>query len=174
MRAPRNRIGDGLERARQRRRELRGGLGLALVAWYLLASSCALYDVIDAIGRLAPFAATSLDASSGAAGSRCAHHACGCASSEACRQHCCCADEPAPRRPDAPRPSGTERLLCALACHGGSNGGVALVPALDPAVVAASDLVFPPRVHAAIERLAPAPVVALDADALDKVPIATA
>ena len=149
-----------------------------MVAWYLLVSSCALYDVVDAIGRLAPTApapqAASAGAGAGAAGFRCAHHECGCASRESCREHCCCADESTPRRPDAPRPSGAVHFLSALACHGGSNGGVALVPMLDPAVVATFTLVIPPRVHAEVEVSAPPPVVPIDGDALDKVPIATA
>jgi hypothetical protein len=145
-----------------------------VVAWYLLVSSCALYDAIDGLEQLLPSATASPASTASAASFRCANHECGCASREACRQRCCCEDDSSPRRPDAPRRSGAVHLLAALACHGGSHGGAALVPSLDPAVVAPFTLVIPPRVHAAVEVLASTLVAPLDGDALDKVPIATA
>jgi hypothetical protein len=152
---------------------LRGGFGLVVVAWYLLASSCALFDVIDGIERLVP-SSTSQRAVNAAEGFRCAHHDCGCANSEACRRRCCCEDEATPRRPDAARSSATIHFLSALACHGGSNGGVTVVPMLDPAVVASFSLVIPPRLPATVVVHAASHAPALDGNALDKVPIATA
>jgi hypothetical protein len=161
-----------LQRARPRRRlDSRDRVGLVLVAWYLLVSSCALYDAIDAVEQLSPRATAARVA---APGFRCAHHACGCTDAEACRRHCCCEDEPASPRPDAARPDGTIHLLRALACHGGSNGGLALVPLADPAVLAFDPIVIPPRIPAALVVLASSHVPALDGRAPDKVPIALA